>query len=174
MSKQGSTLAGIMDAFSIAVSLGLQYGVPLEAYVAKFTNMRFEPSGMTDDKDIRMAQSLLDYIFRRVALDYLPLETRAAYGIYTTEERASALNDDNHIVQAAPIAQDEIGREPLLDSSQNVTHPMPDEYPAPSYALDGPRSRANDAPLCLTCGTKTVWTGACAACPACGNTTGCS
>ena len=72
MSKQGSTLAGVMDAFSIAISIGLQYGVPLETYVGKFTNMRFEPAGMTDDPDIRMAASVVDYIFRRLALDFLP------------------------------------------------------------------------------------------------------
>ncbi|NBO79276.1 MAG: vitamin B12-dependent ribonucleotide reductase, partial [Actinobacteria bacterium] len=83
MSKQGSTLAGIMDAFSIAVSIGLQYGVPLEQYVQKFTNMRFEPSGLTDDEDIRMAQSVMDYIFRRLALDYLPEDHRSALGIQT-------------------------------------------------------------------------------------------
>ena len=91
--KQGSTLAGMMDAFSIAISIGLQYGVPLETYVSKFTNMRFEPAGMTDDPDVRMAQSMMDYIFRRLALDYLPFETRAALGIYTAEERAAAAGD---------------------------------------------------------------------------------
>ena len=80
LGKQGSTLAGVMDAFSIAISIALQYGVPLETYVQKFTNMRFEPAGMTDDPDIRMAQSVMDYIFRRLALDYLPYETRADAG----------------------------------------------------------------------------------------------
>src|SRR5450759_1568938 len=78
MSKQGSTLAGVMDAFSIAISIGLQYGVPLEAFVSKFTNMRFDPAGMTDDPDVRMAQSVMDYIFRRLALDNLPYDERAA------------------------------------------------------------------------------------------------
>ena len=73
LGKQGSTLAGVMDAFSIAISIALQYGVPLEAFVNKFVNMRFEPSGMTDDPDIRMSQSIVDYIFRRLALDYLDL-----------------------------------------------------------------------------------------------------
>ena len=82
LGKQGSTLAGVIDAFSIAVSIGLQYGVPLESYVQKFTNLRFEPAGMTDDADIRMAQSMMDYIFRRLALDYLPADERAALGIY--------------------------------------------------------------------------------------------
>ena len=78
MSKQGSTLAGVMDAFSIAISIGLQYGVPLETFVSKFVNMRFEPAGLTDDPDVRMAQSIMDYIFRRLALDYLDFDTRSA------------------------------------------------------------------------------------------------
>ena len=83
LGKQGSTLAGVMDAFSIAISIALQHGVPLETYVQKFTNMRFEPAGLTDDPDIRMAQSVMDYIFRRLALDHLDFDTRAALGIYT-------------------------------------------------------------------------------------------
>ena len=87
MSKQGSTLAGIMDAFAISVSYGLQYGVPLRAFVEAFTNMRFEPAGMTDDPDIRIATSILDYIFRRLAVDYLSFEERAELGILTTGER---------------------------------------------------------------------------------------
>jgi ribonucleoside-diphosphate reductase alpha chain len=91
MSKQGSTLAGVMDAFSIAISIGLQYGVPLETYVSKFTNMRFEPAGMTDDPDVRMAASVMDYIFRRLALDFLPYERRSELGIFTAAERAAQL-----------------------------------------------------------------------------------
>src|ERR1051325_4863314 len=96
MSKQGSTLAGMMDAFSIAISIGLQYGVPLETYVQKFTNMRFEPAGMTDDPDVRMSASIMDYIFRRLALDYLPVEDRAALGIHTAEERARQLETGSY------------------------------------------------------------------------------
>ncbi len=88
MSKQGSTLAGVMDAFAIAISIGLQYGVPLEAYVSKFINMRFEPAGMTDDPDVRIAQSIMDYLFRRLALDYLDPDHRAELGISTAAERA--------------------------------------------------------------------------------------
>ncbi len=91
MSKQGSTLAGVMDAFSVAISIGLQYGVPLETYVGKFTNMRFEPAGMTDDPDIRIASSVMDYIFRRLALDFLPFDTRSELGILTAAERAAQL-----------------------------------------------------------------------------------
>ncbi|NDH65538.1 MAG: vitamin B12-dependent ribonucleotide reductase, partial [Microbacteriaceae bacterium] len=92
LGKQGSTLAGVMDAFSISVSIGLQYGVPLETFVKKFTNVNFEPAGLTDDADIRMAKSLMDYIFRRLALDYLPYETRTALGINSASERSAALD----------------------------------------------------------------------------------
>src|SRR5213076_1735143 len=86
-SKQGSTLSGIMDAFSISVSLGLQHGVPLRTFVEKYTSMRFEPAGMTDDPELRIASSLVDYIFRRLAVDYLPYEDRADLGILTVPER---------------------------------------------------------------------------------------
>ena len=94
--KQGSTLAGVMDAFSIVTSVALQYGVPLETFVEKFTNMRFEPAGMTDDPDVRMAQSLMDYVFRRLALDHLDFETRSFYGIHTAEERARQLETGSY------------------------------------------------------------------------------
>src|SRR5580704_14055196 len=86
VAKQGSTLSGIMDAFAISVSLGLQYGVPLRAFVEKFTNMRFEPAGMTDDPDIRFASSLVDYIFRRLAVEYMSVEERTELGIFTVDE----------------------------------------------------------------------------------------
>ncbi|MCA1692938.1 MAG: hypothetical protein LC733_12345, partial [Actinobacteria bacterium] len=87
VAKQGSTLAGIMDAFAISVSHGLQYGVPIKAFVEMYTNMRFEPAGMTDDPEIRFASSLIDYIFRRLGVEYLPLEERAELGILTVGER---------------------------------------------------------------------------------------
>ncbi len=90
-SKQGSTLAGVMDAFAIAVSIGLQYGVPLETYVSKFINTKFEPSGMTNDPDIRFATSMIDYVFRRLALDYLPAETREGLGIRSIAERTESV-----------------------------------------------------------------------------------
>ena len=96
LGKQGSTLAGVMDAFSIAVSIGLQYGVPLETYVSKFTNLRFEPAGLTDDPDVRMSQSIMDYIFRRLALDYLPFEQREAMGIYSADERQRYLETGSY------------------------------------------------------------------------------
>ncbi len=87
VSKQGSTLAGIMDAFSISISLGLQHGVPLATFVRKFANMKFEPAGITDDPELRIATSLIDYIFRRMALDFLTVEERSDLGILSTQER---------------------------------------------------------------------------------------
>lgn len=101
--KQGSTLAGVMDAFSIAVSIGLQYGVPLETFVEKFTNLRFEPAGLTDDPDVRMAQSIMDYVFRRLALDYMDFDTRSFMGIHTAEERARQLETGSY----APASESE-------------------------------------------------------------------
>ena len=112
LGKQGSTLAGVMDAFSMAISISLQYGVPLETYVQKFTNMKFEPAGLTDDPDIRMAQSIMDYIFRRLALDYLSFDERAELGIYTAAERArqvetgSYLPEDEEISEAESLKND--------------------------------------------------------------------
>jgi ribonucleoside-diphosphate reductase alpha chain len=91
LGKQGSTLAGVMDAFSMAISISLQYGVPLEKWVEKFTNMRFEPAGVTDDPDIRIASSVMDYVFRRLALDHLPYDTRSELGILSAAERAARL-----------------------------------------------------------------------------------
>ncbi len=89
LGKQGSTLAGVMDAFSIAVSIGLQYGVPLETYVSKFTNLRFEPAGLTDDPDVRMSQSIMDYIFRRLARTTCP--SRSARCSASTPPRSASV-----------------------------------------------------------------------------------
>src|SRR5213076_3400985 len=105
-SKQGSTLSGIMDAFSISVSLGLQHGVPLRTFVEKYTSMRFEPAGMTDDPDLRIATSLVDYIFKRLAVEYLTYEEREELSIFTVKERlqptlpgveeAATVNEPSH------------------------------------------------------------------------------
>jgi hypothetical protein len=87
MAKQGSTLAGMMDAFSTTITRGLQHGVPLEVYVREYVSMRFEPAGITNDGEIRQASSVLDYVGRRLALDHLPYEVRAGLGVLTAEER---------------------------------------------------------------------------------------
>ncbi len=159
-SKQGSTLAGIMDAFSIAISIGLQYGVPLEAYVAKFINMKFEPSGMTNDPDIRFATSLVDYVFRRLALDHLPAHKRDALGIRSVEERKR--------IAAEGPAQMEGTVEATEGPVESTTGPRPVEMGARAEA------QAADAPLCYACGSKMQPAGSCYVCPSCGSTSGCS
>ncbi|MFC5723681.1 vitamin B12-dependent ribonucleotide reductase [Streptomyces gamaensis] len=182
MSKQGSTLAGMMDAFSIAVSVGLQYGVPLETYVSKFTNMRFEPAGMTDDPDVRMAQSIVDYIFRRLALDFLPFETRSALGIHSAEERQRHLDTGSY----EPI-DEEVDVEGLAQSAPRRIEPPKTEAPAARTTAPAPKQAHNstelvemqlglnaDAPLCFSCGTKMRRAGSCYLCEGCGSTSGCS
>src|SRR5207248_505771 len=124
LGKQGSTLAGVMDAFSIAVSIGLQYGVPLETFVTKFTNLRFDPAGLTDDPDVRMAQSIMDYIFRRLALEHLPYEKRAELGIFTAEERARSVAQNYGAAPAAP-AEEELDPD-ALRSGVPIEH-VPEE-----------------------------------------------
>ena len=162
VAKQGSTLAGIMDAFAISVSHGLQYGVPLEAFVDMFTNMRFEPAGMTDDPDIRFATSLVDYIFRRLAVEYLPKEKREAMGILTVGERMQpTLPGVEEAV--TPVA-------PSID--------LPPEDRPPSAAAARPEPPATEAQrevvLCHVCGDMMQRAGSCYACPSCGSTSGCS
>jgi ribonucleoside-diphosphate reductase alpha chain len=184
LGKQGSTLAGVMDAFSIAVSIGLQYGVPLETFVEKFTNLRFEPAGMTDDKDIRMAQSMMDYIFRRLALDYLPFEQRSAMGLYTVAEREAALNNGGEYapvasvdtpkavapVAAAPVAAPKAD---VVIEAKPVAAPVAQTIGSSSDLLESMGIKS-DAPLCMTCGVKMRMSGACFVCEGCGNTSGCS
>ena len=149
-SKQGSTLSGVMDAFSIAVSIALQYGVPLETYVSKFINMKFEPSGMTNDPDIRFASSLVDYVFRRLALDHLPPDKREALGIRSIDERKADV-------------EAEIGK---------ASTPAP--QPQPLELREAPSARSLDAPLCYQCGSKMQPAGSCYVCGTCGSTSGCS
>jgi len=151
VSKQGSTLSGVMDAFAIAVSLGLQYGVPLEAFASKFINMKFEPSGITNDPDVRLASSLVDYVFRRLAIDYLAPEKRESLGVRSIEERKALIANGNGGEVAAAVAEPETAEAPEKQSAQ-----------------------AADAPLCYSCGSKMQPAGSCYVCPSCGSTSGCS
>jgi ribonucleoside-diphosphate reductase alpha chain len=160
ISKQGSTLAGLMDAFSVAISVGLQYGVPLETYVSKFTNMRFEPAGLTDDPDVRMAQSIMDYIFRRLALDFLPAETRSALGIYSAAQRARQLQTGSYDVPA--------------DQATVAAQPAPGVVHSSMELIEATQGLYADAPLCFTCGVKMQPAGSCYLCSSCGSTSGCS
>lgn len=200
LGKQGSTLAGVMDAFSIAISVALQYGVPLETYVQKFTNMRFEPAGMTDDPDIRMAQSMMDYIFRRLALDYLPFETRSSLGIYTTEERTRQLETGSYEpapadayetvseapdapvaetpAPSAPAASAPAAAAPAASAQHSVAAasvaPAPVSVHSSAELMDLIQGREADAPLCMNCGIKMRPAGSCHVCEGCGSTSGCS
>jgi ribonucleoside-diphosphate reductase alpha chain len=179
LGKQGSTLAGVMDAFSMAISISLQYGVPLETYVSKFTNMKFEPAGMTDDPDVRMSQSIMDYIFRRLALDYLPFETRSGMGIYTAEERQRQLETGSYVAEGAedevPEAESLKTTSPVADATPAVSErPAPVEAHTSTELLEAVTGNAVDAPLCFTCGTKMRPAGSCHVCEGCGSTSGCS
>ena len=185
LGKQGSTLAGVMDAFSIAISVGLQYGIPLESYIGKFTNMRFEPAGITDDPDIRMASSVMDYIFRRLALDHLPYEQRAELGILTADERTAQLNGEDPAASADDLDPEELAQSVPVEKVQRtqpsgpesaVSRPAaPTEAPGSSTELiESQQGRVADAPLCLTCGTKMRPARSCYVCEGCGSTSGCS
>ncbi len=177
LGKQGSTLAGVMDAFSIAVSIGLQYGVPLETFVEKFANQRFEPAGMTDDADIRMAQSVMDYIFRRLALDYLPFDSRSALGIYSAAERARALEsgeytpDEKPVAITAPVKKAESKKQEVKIEKAPIDNSTVGSSMELFEKMAGVKS---DAPLCMTCGVKMRMAGSCFVCEGCGNTSGCS
>ena len=194
LGKQGSTLAGVMDAFSIAVSIGLQYGVPLETYVSKFTNLRFEPAGLTDDADVRMAQSLMDYVFRRLALDYLPFESRQALGIYSAEERQRYLETGSYepteetgsaaeLMESAPtdkgapvditIEERQVVEQPTSASEAAGVETTKQAHTS-AELMEKITGSAIDSPLCFTCGTKMRPAGSCYVCEGCGSTSGCS
>ncbi len=188
LGKQGSTLAGVMDAFSIAVSIGLQYGVPLETYVSKFTNLRFEPAGLTDDPDVRMSQSIMDYIFRRLALDYMSFDERSAMGIYSADERqrhletgsyvppveetgsaAELIEDDLSTVnEVSPVVEVRGASATSLETTDTVDAEVvdtPTQAPQTSAELfEKLTGTAVDSPLCMTCGTKMRPAGSCYVC----------
>ena len=180
LGKQGSTLAGVMDAFSIAVSIALQYGVPLETFVQKFTNLKFEPAGLTDDPDIRMAQSIMDYIFRRLALDYLSFEERAELGIYTATERARQVETGSYLPPEEELSEAESLKNDPGDDVRTDEMDVPGTKPVPQSAhttaelFEEITGTSVDAPLCLTCGTKMRPSGSCYVCEGCGSTSGCS
>jgi ribonucleoside-diphosphate reductase alpha chain len=194
VSKQGSTLAGIMDAFSISVSYGLQYGVPLRHFIEAFTNTRFEPAGITDDPDLRIATSILDYIFRRLAVDYLSQEERAELGILTTGERTQpTLPGVEETVVETRQGQDVPADPPSVDSSSPTLFDSQGAPKEPSLleragvtdagkrapgkanpAIKRPAASNVDAPYCMQCGVQMQRAGSCHACPSCGSTSGCS
>jgi ribonucleoside-diphosphate reductase alpha chain len=152
IAKEGTTLAGLMNSFMISVSLGLQYGVPLEVYVAKFAHMRFEPSGLTNDEDIRVAKSLVDYIFRWLGKKFLTADQQEEVGILSAEVRAK-------------LAQS-------YANGETVTPAVPIESPPPGQTALF--NAWEDAVECSRCGGRMVRTGSCYTCRDCGTNTGCS
>jgi ribonucleoside-diphosphate reductase alpha chain len=193
VSKQGSTLAGIMDAFSISTSLGLQHGVPLATYVRKYTNMRFEPAGITDDPDLRIATSLVDYIFRRLAVDYLPVDERVELGVLSTSERMQptlpgveeTATASSGVVEAesidpviATVLDASAGDVKITGASTAAdgTAPLYAPKPVPAASPEQPMARAEprDAPYCYQCGNAMQRAGSCYVCASCGTTSGCS
>jgi ribonucleoside-diphosphate reductase alpha chain len=154
--------------------------------VAKFTNMRFEPAGLTDDPDIRLASSVMDYIFRRLALDHLPYDQRAELGILSAAERAAEIAghdpaglteevDPVELAQSAAVEQPHPERAALHAPAQ--PQPPAAQAPAPHSStelIEAQQGRTADAPLCLTCGTKMRPAGSCYVCEGCGSTSGCS
>jgi ribonucleoside-diphosphate reductase alpha chain len=178
LGKQGSTLAGVMDAFSMSISVGLQYGIPLEFYVQKFSNLRFEPAGMTDDPDVRIATSVMDYLFRRLALDYLPYEKRAQLGIFTAEERKARIANEYNGGMELDLDElrgsvESASRPASVDAATGAARQITEAHSS-TELLELHLGKAADAPLCMTCGTKMRPAGSCYVCEGCGSTSGCS
>jgi len=162
IAKQGSTLAGVMDALGISVSYGLQYGVPLKSYVHALTNMSFAPSGITDDEEIRTASSIVDYVFKRLAMTYLNFDDRLELGLASIDDmpemQVSLLEEEAPTVEATPV---EVAAK--VEQSPQVSEP----------AVKG-GSADQAAPMCYNCGNQTQKAGSCYVCTSCGSTTGCS
>ena len=175
VSKQGSTLAGIMDAFAKSISYGLQYGVPMRAFIEAFVNTRFEPAGMTDDPDIRMASSIVDYLFRRLAVEYLTTDERAELGIYTREERLQPTlpgveESITHTMQGTDVFADP---KTIPSASDLVAQIDAGTYSAPPS--HGVKKAAGTGMICSACGSANMQrAGACYVCGDCGSSSGCS
>jgi ribonucleoside-diphosphate reductase alpha chain len=161
VAKQGSTLSGLMDSFAISVSHGLQYGVPLKSYVKTMMSRAFAPSGITDDPEIRTATSITDYIFRRLALDYLSFDDRLELGL--------ANIDDMPLENQTTLLEDPVVA--ATESSQDFAEKVEpkSEQPQPAKV-----TKDDTAPLCYNCGNQTQRAGSCFVCTSCGSTTGCS
>jgi ribonucleoside-diphosphate reductase alpha chain len=164
VAKRGSTLSGLMDSFAISVSHGLQYGVPLKSYVKTLMGTSFAPSGITDDKDIKMASSITDYIFRRLALDYLSFDDRLELGL--------ASIDDMPTNQQTTLIDDKTDTIPNTTESEINEKTTNDVHDLEKQEIKVASTSAG--PLCYNCGNQTQRSGSCYVCTACGSTTGCS
>jgi len=175
VSKQGSTLAGIMDAFAKSISYGLQYGVPMRAFIEAFVNTRFEPAGMTDDPDIRMASSIVDYLFRRLAVEYLTTDERAELGVYTREERLQPTlpGVEESIVETMQGTDLFADPKTIPSASDLAAQIDAGTYSAPPS--HGSTKAAGTGMICAACGSANIQrAGACHVCGDCGSSSGCS
>jgi ribonucleoside-diphosphate reductase alpha chain len=177
LGKQGSTLAGFIDAFAISVSHGLQFGVPLKDYVKSFTSMTFAPSGITDDAEIRTATSLVDYIFRRLAADYLSFDDRLELGLASIDDMPDPAQQTTLIAEEKPVAIEPVSAPTPVSApapaSESISPPV-SEAPAKATADAKATVKDSTAPLCFNCGNQTQRSGSCYVCTSCGSTTGCS
>jgi ribonucleoside-diphosphate reductase alpha chain len=171
VSKQGSTLSGLMDSFAISMSHGLQYGVPLKSYVKTLRGTSFAPAGITDDKEIRTASSITDYIMRRLAKDYLSFDDQLELGLASFEDmpeaQTSLLTDDQS--PADNIGQAIAPETPVIAEVAVAPVAVKSEAPAEKKTIAD-----QTAPLCFNCGNQTQRAGSCYVCTSCGSTTGCS
>ena len=181
VSKQGSTLSGIMDAFAKSISYGLQYGVPMRAFVEAFVNMRFEPAGMTDDPDIRFAASIMDYLFRRLALEYLTYDEREEMGIFSVDERLQPTlpgveETSYQSSNGADVATDPKSIPSVEELVTQLSMGIAPVAPVSDHSAEIARKalKHSDAPMCMQCGVQMNRAGSCHACPSCGSTSGCS
>jgi ribonucleoside-diphosphate reductase alpha chain len=194
IAKQGSTLAGVMDSLAVSVSYGLQYGVPLKSYVHGLTNMSFAPSGITDDPDIRTASSLVDYIFRRLALTYLSFDDLLELGMASIDDMPdtqTSLLGDGELLAKEPASIAAVSVTPaavqpaLATTTPAAAHAIdPTHEPLPTLSSSEPAANAtthtkavkrdDTAPICYNCGNQTQRAGSCYVCGSCGSTTGCS
>lgn len=165
VSKQGSTLSGLMDSFAMSVSHGLQYGVPLKAYVRSMMSTAYAPAGVTDDEDIPVVSSMTDYIFRRIAVDYLSFDDRLELGLASLEDMPEG--------QTMLLPEEVLEASRLDVADQTVTEVAKVVEKA---TVQGFKQVGQDAaaPLCYNCGNQTRRAGSCYVCTSCGSTTGCS
>ncbi len=162
MAKEGSTISGFADAFAQAISYALQYGVPLQALVDKFSHVRFEPSGMTKNADVRFAKSIVDYIFRWMASKFLSPEAQFLAGVNNRDEAAGG-----YAAEPAAVPAPKVTASPTAKvSTTGVIVPQTNQFAA--------MQNQEDAPPCTTCGSIMVRSGACYKCSNCGTTSGCA
>lgn len=173
VSKQGSTLSGLMDSFAISVSHGLQFGVPLKSYVKTLRGTSFAPSGITDDAEIRTASSITDYIVRRLALDYLSFDDRLELGLASLDDMPEEQTTLLEVAEPQPVA---VAEAPAPEPALAAVAPSPSVSEAPAIASSDAKATVQDstAPLCYNCGNQTQRAGSCYVCTSCGSTTGCS